>query len=170
MGLFLNIVVLIFEILYYSLFMKFTRQNGKLLRYIVTFTIMTIIGLIIGTNNLPSYLFIILFILFAMKYYIKLKTSLYDIFIILIMFLLKIIIELPFYIVLNNVFNIYIIGMFYSITKILILYLLKNSLHKVYVILYDKWCHNDFYIRYTFSILVFLYTIISCVFIIFYYM
>ena len=78
MDLVLNILVLIFEILYYSLFMKYARKESKFHKLILLFTMITIIGMIIGTNNLPSYLILILMMLFGMKHVARLKVSLYD--------------------------------------------------------------------------------------------
>ena len=82
----LNIIVLIFEVLYYSLFMKYSRPEGKYYRYLILFTLITIIGLVIGTSNLISYLLLILMILYGIKYIVKIKISLYDMLVILIMF------------------------------------------------------------------------------------
>ena len=86
MNLVLNILVLIFEILYYSLFMKYARKESKFHKLILLFTMITIIGMIIGTNNLPSYLILILMMSFGMKHIGKLKVSLYDMLIIFIKF------------------------------------------------------------------------------------
>lgn len=90
---FINIIVLIFEILYYSMFMKFARKEGKFWKYLLLFTLVTISGLFIPTNTLLSYLYLILAILFGLKYIVKINTTLYDMFFILIMIFFKLIIE-----------------------------------------------------------------------------
>lgn len=166
----LYIIVLMFEILYYTLFIKFSTKNGSFWKYILLFTTITLIGIIIGTNNLFSYLILILMILFGLKYVVKLKVGLYDMLIIFMMLIVKIIIETPTFLLFNNLFNIYVIGIIYSFIKIAVVLTLKNKLNFIYKFLKIKWDNNNFYIRYIFTILMFVYTITSCIFIIFYYM
>lgn len=43
MAILLNAIVLIFEVLYYSMFMYFSKKEGKFWKYIVSFTIITLI-------------------------------------------------------------------------------------------------------------------------------
>ena len=167
MDLVLNILVLIFEILYYSLFMKYARKESKFHKLILLFTMITIIGMIIGTNNLPSYLILILMMLFGMKHVARLKVSLYDMLIIVIMIILGILIQLPCYMVLSKIIeNLYVMLTIYQLIKLIIVILLRNRIASMYIKLYKKWSNNDFYIRYLFSIFVFLYAIASCLFII----
>ena len=168
MALFLNIIVLIFEILYYSLFMKFAKKEGKLIRYFIAFSLMTIVGVFIGTNNLPSYFVLIMLIIIGMKYIVKVKMSLYDVFIIVCMLFIKILIETPLYILLFNFIIIYIIGIIVNILKLAILFIIRNFLNKIYKTLKIKWDNNNFYIRYTFSICCFVYCIISAILLIYY--
>lgn len=170
MELFLNIIVLIFEVLYYSLFMKFSRAEGKLWRYILTFTLITIFFWFVGTDKIYSYLLLIFTILYGIKYIVKIKVNLYDMLIIFIMLLFKVLIETPVYMLLYKVLDIYMIGLVYSTLKIIILNLLKNKLNLLYKVLKIKWDNNNFYIRYIFTIFLFSYTIISSIFIVLYYM
>lgn len=163
MTLFLNIIVLIFEILYYSLFMKFVRKDGNFIKYLLAFTMITIIGIIIGTNGLVSYFALILLISLAMKYIVRIKTTLYDMFIIVFMLFLKIIIETPLYIVLFTFINNYIIGVIVGILKITILILIRNIIANFYKKVKIRWDKNDFYIRYLFSICCFMYCIITAI-------
>lgn len=163
MTLFLNIIVLIFEILYYSLFMKFVRKDGNFIKYLLAFTMITIIGIIIGTNGLVSYFALILMILLAMKYIVRIKTTLYDMFIIVFMLFLKIIIETPLYIVLFTFINNYIIGVIVGILKITILILIRNIIANFYKKVKIRWDKNNFYIRYLFSICCFMYCIITAI-------
>lgn len=81
--------------------MKFARKDGKLWGYLLLFTIMTAILLIIGTNNLYSYLIFILFSLYGLKCITKIKTSLYDMMTLTIMLLIKLVIEFIFMIKCN---------------------------------------------------------------------
>ena len=163
MTLFLNVVVLIFEILYYSLFIKFARKEGNFVRYLIAFSIITIIGIIIGTNGLISYFALVMMILLAMKYIIGLKTTLYDMFVIVCMLFIKIIIETPLYIVLYTFINNYIIGVIVGIIKLILLILIRNYIRNFYNSVKIKWDKNDFYIRYLFSICCFIYCIITAI-------
>lgn len=169
MEIILNIIVLLFEVLYYSLFMKYARKEGKFYRYLILFVLITIIGLLIGTNEFMSYMFLILIILLGLKYIIRIKTTLFDCLIILLMILLKVVIETIFYMPLHTILDIYRIGVLYSIFKIITVISLRNKIYSFINKLRTKWNANNFYIRYTFSILTFIYVIISCIFIILYY-
>ena len=75
---FLNIIVLVLEILYYSIFMYYAKGEGKFWRYLLLFSSITFIGCIIGTNYLFSYLILVLMMLYGIKYIVKAKTSLYE--------------------------------------------------------------------------------------------
>ena len=163
----LNIIGLIFEVLYYSLFMKFARPEGKLWRYILLFTIVTILILFIGTSNIYSYLMFVILALYGLKYVVKLNISLYDMLILLIMLLFKLIIETPVYmILLQFINNNFILTLPSSIIKICLLITLKNNMNCLYIKLKNKWDNNDFYIRYIFSTILFLFVIFSLIFLI----
>lgn len=163
----LNIIVLVFEVLYYSLFMLYTRNEKKLYKYLILFFLITIIGLIIGTNNLPSYLLLVLMIVFGLKYIVGLKITLYDMFVTVVMLLVKLIIELPIYVILSLFTNYnFILTIVSSITKMLLMLLLKNKMQILYIKGQGLWYKNNFYIRYIFSILMFIFTICSCIFLI----
>lgn len=167
MTLCLNIIILVFEILYYSLFMKFVRKEGKLWRYILMFSIITIAGVFIGTGNTISYLFLIFTMLLCLKYIVRIKTTLYDCFIIVIMILFGVLIQLPCYIILNKLIDdLYVMMTIYQIIKLCVLVIVRNKLYNILYLFKSKWVSNDFYIRYIFSILLFLYVITSCIFII----
>lgn len=170
MNTFLYVIILIAEIFYYSMFMKFTRKQGKFWKYLLLFALITIFFFFVGTDKIYSYLLLILTILYGLKYVVKIKTGLYDMLIIFIMLILKVLTETPIYMLLFNLFNIYIIGIIYSLIKIILVFLLKNKLNVLYKKLKKKWDNNNFYIRYIFTILMFAYSIISCIFIILYYM
>lgn len=165
---FINIIVLIFEILYYSMFMKFARKEGKFWKYLLLFTLVTISGLFIPTNILISYIYLVLIILYGLKYIIKLKTSLYDMLFVLIMIFTKTLIEfivcmIIYFFTKDTVISIFIA----NIIKILSLLLFKNLINRYYIKLNKKWQNNNFYIRYIFSCLTYIYIIISILFILF---
>ena len=168
MNLMLNVLVLFLEILYYSLFMKYARKESNFIRLLILFTGITIIGMLIGTNNLPSYLALILMMLLGLKYIGKLKVSLYDMLIIFIMLIIKVIIETPLYLLLVHTANRYIVSIIPNVIKILVITLLSKKITKFYKSLKIKWDNNNFYIRYIFSILVYIYCIATAVLLIFY--
>ena len=158
----MNIIVLIFEVLYYALFMKFSRKEGKFSKYLITFVINTFIILIFSSNSLITYFLFMLFTYIALKYIVKTKVSLYDMLIVLIMLFVKLIIEFPFIIIFYKLLNInqFIVTIIFDIVKMCLLFALKEKLHKYYVKMKKLWDNNNFYIRYIFSCLMFLYTII----------
>lgn len=162
---FLNIIVLIFEIMYYSLFMKYSRKNGKLINYIILFIINTIITLILGNQNLVTYLFFILLTYINLKYIIKEKVSLYDMLLITIMLLSNLVIELPIFVLFYKLMrcNHFVTTLIFELTKILLIVLLRNKMNKLYQKGKLIWDNNDFNIRYIFTILIYLYVIITIV-------
>lgn len=163
----MHIIVLIFEILYYSMFMKFTKKEGKFWKYLLLFTLITLVGLLIGTSNLYSYLILILMILYGIKYIVKVEISLYDMLVIFVMLVLKLIIETPFYIILSFFTkNNFILTFPSSVAKILLTFLFKNKIRISYKKFRKMWNNNNFYIRYIFTTFMFLFVIFSCVFLI----
>ena len=163
----LNILVLVFEILYYSMFMYYAKGEGKFKRYLLLFSLITIIGLFIGTNYLYSYLMLFIMIVLGMKYIIKIKSKTYDKFFIYIMFLFKVIIEMilsyPIYFIVNNI---YIATIIVGIIKNLLIYFNKLKIKNIYKKLNNVWNKNNFYIRYIFGILGIFYIMLSCIYLI----
>lgn len=164
-----NIIVLIFEILYYSMFMKFARKEGKFWRYLLLFSLITIMMIFIGTNTLYAYLIFVLLALYGLKYIVKIKTSFYDMFIIVIMMMLKLLIETPIYLICINFIknNHFIVILLMDIIKIGILFLLKNRLNIFYIKLKKLWQNNNFYLRYIFTCIMYIYVIITIILLIF---
>lgn len=165
MALFLNLIVLIFEVLYYSLFMKFTRKEGKFYRYFLLFVIASIVVSILNSTTFPIYFIFMLIVLLGFKYIVKTKTSLFDFLIILLMMLLNVIIELPIFIIFYSILSQthFITTLIFEILKLLVVYLLRDKLNIMYEKLKVLWGKNNFYIRYIFSCLIFVYTIFTIV-------
>lgn len=159
----LNIIVLILEVLYYSLFLKFAKNENNLWRYILGFIIVSIIGVFIKTNYLISYVLLIILIVSVLKFIARIKIKNFDILVIVIMLLIKILIEgisvIIFYNLLNM--NTFIVTLIFMTIKLLFVILLRKRINKVYNVLNKKWNNNDFNIRYIFSIFILIYTIIS---------
>lgn len=162
---FLNIIVLVLEILYYSIFMYYAKGEGKFWRYLLLFSSITFIGCIIGTNYLFSYLILVLMMLYGIKYIVKVKTSLYDMLIIIIMLVFKAVIEIPIYVIfLNNIKNLHFIATIIpSFLKISIILLARKRLVYIFYKLKILWNRNNFYIRYIFSISTYIYVIITII-------
>lgn len=160
----LNFIVLIFEILFYSMFMYYSKREGKFSRYLLLFSLITIIGTIIKTNYLFSYLILVLMILYGIKYIVKAKTTLYDLFVICLMLIIKSIIEMVIgSLFLINIFSIIQLTFLSYIVKFIFILLFKNKLNKYYNKILIKWNNNNFYIRYIFACLSFIYVIASCI-------
>ena len=157
----INIIVLIFEVLYYSLFMAFTRKEGKFYKYIILFSLISIMGILITTNNLLSYLLLILMMTLGLKYIVRTKISMFDMFLIVFMLFVKFIIEFISYIIFFKTigFNHFITTMIFDIIKISLVLISRDELYKLKIKLEDLWTNNNFYIRYIFSVLVYIYVI-----------
>lgn len=168
MNILMNIIVLIFEVLYYSMFMYYAKKDGKFWKYILLFSLITIIGLFIGTNYLLSFLLLVIMMIYGLKYIVKAKISLYDMLVIFFMLLLNFLIPTPLSVILFTLkFNAFLITIINSIIKILIIFLLKNILNKYYNKFKNIWNNNTFYIRYLFIIFMFSYVIFTCIYSIF---
>ena len=161
----LNVVVLVFEVLYYALFMKFARKEGKFWRYLLLFILATILIMFLGTNTLISYLIFVLFVLYGLKYIIRTKVSLYEMCLITIMLLSKLIIEIIIMVVFYNLlkFNHFATTLIFSSMKVLLVFLFKKELNLLNNRLKKLWNNNNFYIRYLFSIVFYIYVIVSII-------
>jgi len=164
----LNVIILIFEVLYYGLFMYFSKREGKIWKYFLNFLLITIVGLFIGVNSLISYLILVLLMILGLKYIVRVKTTLFDMLMVIIMLLSKLFVE----VIIISIFaifikKVYILSTIAGIIKIILIIIVRKVLSKNYKVLKKIWDNNNFYIRYLFSIVVFLYTIISCLVLIF---
>ena len=163
----MRILVIIFEILYYSLFMKFSRKEGKFWKYILLFTFIQLFFFFVTSNFFISYMLLILMILFGIKYVIKIETSLYDMMIIFIMLLFKLMIEFVFALTLPLLIeNINVCKLILGFIKIIILLIIGRKMNPLYSKLKIMWNNNNFYIRYSFTVFMFLYVIFTCIFLI----
>lgn len=160
----LHIIVLLFEVLYYSMFMKFARKEGKFWKYLLLFSLITIVLIFTGTNNLYVYLIFVLLTLYGLKYIVKIDIGLYDMLWIVIMLFVKIIIEfiisMGIYYTINDFL---IMTLLIAFIKPIILIILKNKLTVFYTKLKRIWYKNNFYIRYVFSCLSIIYVIITVI-------
>ena len=162
----LHIIVLIFEVLYYSMFMKFARNEGKFWRYLLLFSLITLIGIFTLTNqNLISYLTLVLLMLYGIKYIVRIKISLYDMLLIVIMLLLKLIIEFIIILIFYELLNInqFISTMIFDFIKISFLLFFKDKIYSISQKFKRLWGNNNFYIRYIFTIGIYVYVIVSII-------
>lgn len=161
----LNVIVLIFEVLYYSLFMYYSKNEGKLSRYILLFSLITTIGIFIGTDNLYSYILLIIMILLGIKYIIKCKLIFFDFFIIFAMLLFNFLLQLiPFIFISLFTNNIIIKTLFLIIIKGIFI-IKSNILKGIFKNIKIKWDKNFFFIRYAFIVIMFLFIISSAIYI-----
>lgn len=161
------IIILIFETIYYSLFLKYSRNEGKLWKYLLLFTLFSSISWFMNDSSPISYAIILLIILYGLKYIVKTKISLFDLFFIFIMMLIKVLIEivlaLPTMLIINDI---EISKVVLGITKVSFIFIIRKKLNPLYLTLNKPWNNNRFFIRYIFTILMFIYVICSCVFLI----
>lgn len=162
----LNILVLVFEILYYSMFMYYAKDEGKFKRYLLLFSLITLFFCFYGTNKLDSYLLLIIMIVIGIRLIVKAKIFLFDLFIIFAMLLFNFLLQLPIYTITSLITN----NIIY-ITLILILekfiFILKcNFLKQMFENIKNKWDKNIFFIRYIFIVVMFLFVISSAIYII----
>lgn len=157
-----NVLLLIVEVIYYSSFLKFCRKEGKVGKYLLVSILVTVVAMIVGTNNLLSYILLVLTFLFGLKYIVRLKTSLYDMFIIFIMLFVKLVIELICFVILYLIFKSYpAFLIFMTVIKFLFLIVTRNKLCLFYNRLKELWLANTFKIRYVFICCTYVYVIIT---------
>lgn len=157
----LNFVVLAFEIIYYSLFMKSIKREGKFWKYVVIFILITLLTLLFGSKTLLVYWMYIFIPIILMKYIFKIDVKLFDIFMILLVLIVKIIIEGTIVLLFKNLLGFTTITFIFEILKILVILLLGKIFNKIYLKGIEIWNNNNFYIRYFTSILLIIYTIIT---------
>lgn len=158
----LNIIILLVDIFYYSSFLYFCRKENKYYKYYLPSLLVTIIALIFGTNDLLSYLLLVLAFMFGLKYLVRIKTTLYDMFIVFIMLFVKVSLELIpfviFYMILGNYPTVYVLMIVF---KILFILFIKDKLNVFYERLKELWLKNVFKIRYIFICCSYIYVIIT---------
>ena len=159
----INVLLFVLESLCYSLFMKFAKNNGKLYRYIILFILCSTLVGFINSKNLIAYFVFILSAYLGIKYLVRVKTSLYDMLVLVIMLLLKVIVELPLFLILYNVinFNYYLVVFIGELAKLLLVFLCRNKMNIWYLKLKNIWDNDNFNIRYGFTILVYLFIILT---------
>ena len=162
-----NLIVLIFEIMFYSIYTKNIKGEGKLSKYILTFIVGTI-GLMIAGNGLFSYLAFALLCLLGIKYIVKVKTSFFDFFMIIIMLLIKAAIETALCIVCFVITkNTFISLMIANVVKMLFVCKNRVPMRNYYQVLRKLWNSNNFYFRYILMSLLYIYIICSALFLIY---
>ena len=164
-NLFIIIVSLISEIIYYSVFLKNCRNEGRTSKYILLSIAITILALLINTESLLSYLVLVLSFVLGLKYIVKVDTSLFDMLIVIVMLFVKVSLELisfvPLYMVFGN-YTLYIL--FMIVLKIIFLLTTRKKLKYFYKRLKHLWLENTFKIRYIFICSTYIYVIITAIF------
>lgn len=145
--------------------MKYARKEGSFYSYLFLFIIINILLMLTGSLNIYAYLIFMITSTFGLK--IIGKTSLFDMFMIFLMLLFKLFIELLFAFELNFFIpNIDICKIILGLIKVGVIIYINNRLNIIYNKLKEKWNKNNFYIRYIFSTLMFIYIISACLFLI----
>ena len=147
--------------------MKSARKEGDFKRYFLLFGLFAIITIFMNRRFLINYLIIFFLILYGLKFIVKLKVTLFDLFFIILMFISKVIIEMPLSLLSYSIVeNIYVASTMVGVLKVIIILLFNEYVEKIYEIMKLLWKNNNFYIRYLFSISLFIYVILSSVFLI----
>lgn len=165
----MNIIVLILEVLYYSLFLKFAKRKSKIWKFILSFSVATIFNIIFSylkINEIVIYLLFMIISLLLIKLLDKDNTNLFDFLFLFIIMVVKIAIEGISYLILYNIVNKVLFTFIIDGIKLLLIILLMNKIKLAYKTLKNKWNNNNFYIRYIFNIFLFIFIIMSFVFII----
>lgn len=159
----ITILLFILEILFYSLFIKFSKKEGKIWKYLLLFTIVSLIVGFINSKNLLAYFVFVLSTYLGLKYIVKVKVSLYDMLVILIMLLLKVIIELPLFIIFYNLIHCgHVVASFiFQIVKLMFVFICRKKLNNWYLKFKSLWDKNEFNIRYCFTIFMYFYILLT---------
>lgn len=161
----LNIVVLMFEILYYSLFMKFSKREGSIWKYLLLFTIITILIGFININYLITYFVLSVTSFYGLKTIYKIKVI--DFPYINLMFIIKFVME-AICITTIGIFNEFYAIILFSILKLCFVFAFRNRLFQLYKYMSEKWYKNDFIVRYISSILLIIYTLLALIYLLFF--
>ena len=100
--------------------MKFAKNDGKFYKYVIVFIINTILITLLGSRNLMSYLVFVMTTLLMLKYVVQVKTSLYDMLVIIFMLIVKSMLEIPLFYLFAMCFSGVISTFLFQITKILL--------------------------------------------------
>lgn len=161
----ISVIVLLFEVLYYSLFMKLTRRQGKIYNYFILFVIISLIVSFANVKQFNIYFIFVFLTYIGLKYIARTKVSFYEVLVIIAMLLLNIVIELPIYLIAYKVLHIsrFLTTIIFDVVKVLAVILLSEQLNIAYLRCKLLWNKNNFYIRYITSILIYLYVITTIV-------
>jgi hypothetical protein len=159
----MGIAVLIFEILYYALFMKVAKKGKSTIGYLLAFTIATAVNILLRSTELYTYILFIYISLILINYLTKDKTGMSDIITLIAMMMVKIIIEGATAIALYQLagFSIILTTGIFTVLKFLFILVFQEQIYKFNKEMNKKWNRNDFNIRYITTALVLGYTIIS---------
>ena len=145
-------IILLFEILFYSLFFKYANKKNEFWKYICAFIIFTM-TMLAFESSIIYYLIFCFVIIGIMKYIMRMKIKIYDLILLYVIFIIKFIIEMPFGLIIYPILGYTITNVLCIIAKIGFVYLFRNKINKSYNIFVQKWNNNNFYVRYIGSIL-----------------
>lgn len=160
-----QLIIFLLEILYYTLFFNFCRKQDKFYKIFLMFLIANIGLFFIGFNTFYAYTLYFFEIMILCKI-LKIKLVLYDILVFIVSLFVKLFLELICFAIFRENIVLFIPVLIMGIFKNLFLILIRNLLNKAYINFKKVWDNNNFYIRYSFSTLLYLYIIASIVYII----
>lgn len=160
-----QLIIFGLEILYYTLFFSFCRSKESKIKVFIVFLISNIVSFLIGFGSFYSYMLYFIEIAILCRL-LKIKFVLYDLFIIILSMLFKLFIELLFFMMFQKNIILFIPILIMGMSKNTILILLRKKLKNMYIKLKQKWDNNNFYIRYSFTVVLYSYVIASIVYII----
>jgi len=156
-------VVLALEILFYTLFFKLSKRKGSIAIYTIVFTLSTVALYFLYDYRLIGYLLFVLISVIGLRYLTPSNNGAFDILLLLIAMLFKLILEPICFVPYIFYKDIYMCTIIASLIKILVIILLRGLLNKMYRKLLNDWNNNRFYIRYIASIGLMLYIIATCI-------
>lgn len=159
-----QMTIFLLEILYYSLFLKLSKRKLNFVKVFIIYLLANICLYFIGFQSFYAYALYVA-IIFILSRILGLSILMYDVLVILISLLFKLLLEIPLYIILGNNINLFVSVFIMGIYKCATLLLIRNKLSYLYNKYRIKWDNNDFYIRYSFSTFLYTYIIMSILYI-----
>lgn len=160
-----QLIIFILEILYYTNFLYLCRKKDKYYKLFIIFLLSNIGMYFIGFSSFYAYTLYFVEVI-VLSLLLNVQFLLYDMLVMIVSLLFKLFIELCFFIILQKNISLFVCVLVMGITKNIVLVLIKDKLNKFYLKFKKMWNNNNFYIRYSFSTLLYLYIIASAIYII----
>lgn len=123
---------------------ELTKEVDKFQKAIEISILATFIIGCTGTNQLLTYILFVLLAINGLKMFTEPK--LYDMFVLTMMLIFKIVIEFIIVLFFYNIFGLIFTTFIFEMAKIIILLIFKNKISKLYIKFDKIWYKNNFYI------------------------